>query len=208
MNQRSLALVALALLAPLLTACGGPKLTQTGFLSNYNNLDKISDKRMEYLASDLPGYSAVIVEPIRIAIDADDIPLSDEQQQDIVAYFHEKLTEMLEEKQFHIVDQPGDHIARVRLAITDIHKSTWWLNLHPGSKLTGAGLGGASMEGEIVDSVTGAQLAAIIQKGKGNQFELDTFSGTDDIKDVINRWVANAGDRIDEMRERRSAIFD
>ena len=74
MTTPRLAIIALALLAPFLTACSGPKLTQTGFLSEYNNLDKISDKRMEFLASDLHGYSAVIVEPIRIVIDADDIP--------------------------------------------------------------------------------------------------------------------------------------
>ena len=68
--------------------------------------------------------------------------------------------------------------------------------------MTGAGLGGASMEGEVVDSVTGKQLGAVVQSGKGNQFELDTFSELDDVKDVIDSWAEAAGKRLKELRER------
>jgi len=31
------------------------------------------------------------------------------------------------------------------------------------------------MEAEVIDSATGEQLAALVQAGRGNQFELDTF---------------------------------
>lgn len=39
----------------------------------------------------------------------------------------------------------------MRLALTDVQKATWWLNVMPTSKVTGAGVGGASMEGEVID---------------------------------------------------------
>jgi hypothetical protein len=88
----------------------------------------------------------------------------------------------------------------VRVALTDINESTWWLNLHPASKISGVGTGGASMEGEVVDSITGRQLGAVIQSGKGSQFELDTFNRLDDVKDAINTWAENAGNRMAELR--------
>ena len=45
--------------------------------------------------------------------------------------------------------------------------------------------GGASMEMEVVDSVSGKQLAASVKKGRGNQFELDHFDELDDIMFLI-----------------------
>jgi len=35
--------------------------------------------------------------------------------------------------------------------------------LHPGTKLTGRGTGQATMEGEIVDSLTVVQIAALVE---------------------------------------------
>ncbi len=48
----------------------------------------------------------------------------------------------------------------------------------------------------------GKQLGAVVQSGKGNQFELDTFSELDDVKDVIDDWAEAAGKRLKELRER------
>ncbi|MHC4319399.1 MAG: DUF3313 family protein, partial [Planctomycetota bacterium] len=75
-----------------------------------------------------------------------------------------------------------------------------WGNLHPGSKLMGAGTGGASMEGEILDSVTGRQLGAVIQAKKGSQFDLDYFDGLNDVKDAIDAWAKQASKTFESMR--------
>ena len=112
------------------------------------------------------------------------------------------LRKALRDNGFRLTETPDSDIGLIRVAITDVQKSKWYLNLHPATKLTGAGLGGASMEGEVVDSVTGKQLGAVVQSGKGNQFELDTFSELDDVKDVIDRWTEAAGKRLRELRER------
>jgi hypothetical protein len=45
-------------------------------------------------------------------------------------------------------------VARFRLAITEIHDTMWYLNLHPATKAIGAGMGGAAMHGDVIDSVT------------------------------------------------------
>ena len=100
-----------------------------------------------------------------------------------------------------MTDQPGVGVARLRLAMTNIKQGKWWASIHPGSKLAGAGTGGASMEGEVIDSVTGKQLAAVVRSGSGDQFELDHFDRLDDIKDVINKWAKDAEKRLRELRE-------
>jgi hypothetical protein len=123
---------------------------------------------------------------------------------EVARYFNDRLGRELTKHGFNVVSQPGEGVARVRVAVTDVTESTWYLNLHPASKLSGVGTGGAAMEGEVVDSVSGKQLGAVIQAGKGSQFELDTFNKLDDVKDAINRWAANASNRFAELRASES----
>lgn len=99
-----------------------------------------------------------------------------------------------------VVDRPGVGVARVRLALTDVAKSTWWQKIHPASRMTGAGTGGAAMEGEVIDSVTGEQVAAIVQAGQGNQFDFSAFSTLADVKNAIDAWAEQAGARLKELR--------
>jgi len=70
------------------------------------------------------------------------------------------------------VSSPGKGVARIRVAITDVDKTNPLLNIHPGTKLTGAGLGGAGMEMELVDSVTGQTIGAAIDNQKGSRLSL------------------------------------
>ena len=119
---------------------------------------------------------------------------------EVARYFNAALTKEFTKRGYKVVNEPDVGVARIRVAVTDINQSTWWMNLHPASKLSGAGTGGASMEGEVIDSVTGKQLGAVIQTGKGNQFELDTFNKLDDVKDAINGWAKAAVDRLDQIR--------
>jgi hypothetical protein len=56
------------------------------------------------------------------------------------------------------------------------------------------------MEGEIIDSVTGNQLAAVVQAGKATQFKLDSFSTLNDVKETIDEWAKTAGERLDDLR--------
>ena len=75
------------------------------------------------------------------------------------------------------------------------------ISLSQASKLTGAGTGGASMEGEVVDSVTGKQLAAVVKRGKGSQFTLNVGSTAKDVETVIDQWAKEAEERLRELRE-------
>ncbi|MHC4990346.1 MAG: DUF3313 domain-containing protein [Planctomycetota bacterium] len=179
--------------------CASAPPPRTGFISDYSNLEPVTDKA-RYLSPRLAEYHSFIVDPVQIREIKDPPILSEPERAEIAAYFREALVKVLISDGHTVTDEVGPSTARVRLAITDINKSTWWLNLHPGSKLTGAGAGGASMEGEVIDSVTGEQLAAFVKSGTGNQFELDHFDELDDVKNVIDAWAREAKRRFRELR--------
>jgi hypothetical protein len=103
---------------------------------------------------------------------------------------------------YSIVRRPGPRVARIRIALTDVEKSSPALNVIPHTKLMGAGLGGASMEGEVLDSITGEQIAAVVQSQKGKKLSLAGLSKWGDAKAVMDGWAQSFKERLDEARIR------
>ena len=200
-NCKTLSTARYGLIVAFLVAAGGCASTPepVGFISDYSRLEKAGQGRLRYISKDLNNYDSFIVDPVQMRTHRDPPVLKPNERAEVTNYFHDAFTKMLGSKGYKVVSVSGPQTARVRIALTDVQKSKWYLNLHPGSKLTGAGLGGASMEGEVIDSVTGDQLAAAIKTGRGNQFELDTFKSLDDVKDVIDKWAKEAGKTLDEL---------
>lgn len=186
--------------AAMIVGCGPKTPVQTGFLSTYDNLKVVDNTRMRFVSEDLKNYSAFIVDPVELRVQENPPVLTPEHRAEVAVYFREAFIKVLTDRGYSVVDEAGVGVARVQLALTDVQTTTWWLNLHPASKLTGAGTGGASMEGEIVDSVTGEQLAAVVQAGKATQFKLDSFSTLTDVKQTIDGWANTAGQRLDDLR--------
>ncbi len=174
-------------------------MTRAGFLSDYSRLTSVNDTRMRYIAPELSEYQSFIVDPVQMSTQMGE--LSPEERAEITLYFRDTLTGILRDRGYLITETPGVAVARVRIAITGVQDSTWWMKLHPGSNLSGAGRGGAAMEGEIIDSVTGAQLAGVVQSSSGSQFTVGNFSTVSDIKNVIDEWAKTACDRLDELRQ-------
>ena len=200
---RILGILSLALLAAtLLGGCAkAPKMTNTGFLSTYDNLEKVSENRTKYMSGDFVAkYHKVIINRVQVLVHSEKPIMTAQERDDVINYFQAALERVMTNAGFEVVTEPGPDTARLRVAITDIQKSSFWGNLHPGSKLMGAGTGGASMEGEILDSVTGRQLGAVIQAKKGSQFDLEYFDGLDDVKDAINAWAKQASKTFESMR--------
>jgi hypothetical protein len=187
-----------------LTGCGSGsnKLRSTNFLSDYSKLERVSDSSMQYRAPRpvIARYQGFIVEPVEVRFKpTSNSKITPEDLEHIAAYFRGKLIEVLS-KDFQIVSQPGANIARFRIALTDVSDSTWWLNLHPGTRLTGAGAGGASVEGELVDSLTGEQLAALVETQAGPRIGFDGLSKVGDAKAVIDAWAERVHKRLREAR--------
>jgi len=83
------------------------------------------------------------------------------------------------------------------------------LNISIYTKITGAGLGGAAMEGEMVDSMTGEQIAAASRWGSGSRILRAGFTHTGDAKILMDRWAKDLRKSIDEAHgtKRTGASF-
>lgn len=114
-----------------------------------------------------------------------------------------RLTERLtEDDGYEVVSEPGPGVAKFRIGITDVDASIAALNISIYTKITGIGLGGIAAEGEIVDSVTGEQLAAAIRWGGGSRVLRAGLTKLGDAKIVIDRWARDIRERIDAAHDR------
>ncbi len=197
-------LVILVIAVSTLGGCGASAPMRTGFLSDYSNLTKRSDTSYRYIASGnrLASYDRFIIEPVRVYYHGGSARVPGSETQKLANYLRSAIVKAISDR-YPVVNQPGRGVARVRIALTDVKKSTWWMNIHPGSKLTGSGTGEAAMEGELLDSLTNEQIVALVESQRGNQFELDQFSEYDDVKDVMDDWAQRFRTRLDEAHGRR-----
>jgi hypothetical protein len=173
----------------------GPEVSQSGFLHDYSQLKPYPEVEGAMLyenpAKSLKGYDKFIVDPVLAhfapdtegtAIDPDD------------------LKALTESKRYQVVNAPGAGVARLRIAITGIKKSIPALNIEPRMKMIGAGLGGAAMEAEAIDSVSKERLAAIVVSEAGSRLGftagLSTFGHA---KEVMDGWAKRFVERLDKL---------
>jgi hypothetical protein len=185
--------------AILLAGCASrPAPTRTGFLSSYELLETKHTSRSDYISPKLAEYTQFLIEPVEMRL-APDL-LTPQESAEAAEHFHAACVRVLEGEGLAPAEHPGPRVARVRIALTDIAKSTPWQKIHPGARFAGAGTGGAAMEGEVVDSLTGEQLAAVVRADAGNQFNLTAFSTLDDVKSAIDKWAADAAKQLRQVR--------
>lgn len=185
----------------VLAQCGcasKPPAMQTGFLSDYSKLKEVNAYRMSYVNPQLARYSTFIIDPVEFTMPPQ--RFTPEQRAEVANHFNRRLVELVQNEGLTVTTTVGVGVARVQIALTDIAESTWWKKIHPVSKVAGAGTGGAAMEGEIVDSVTGAQLGAVVQSATGNQFNFLAFSTVADVNSAIDKWAATAAGTLKELR--------
>jgi hypothetical protein len=128
---------------------------------------------------------------------------SPDEIEQLKTYMIVRLTERLtEDDGYEVVSEPGPGVAKFRIGITDVDASIAALNISIYTKITGIGLGGIAAEGEIVDSVTGEQLAAAIRWGGGSQVLRAGLTKLGDAKIVIDRWARDIRERIDAAHDR------
>ncbi len=175
-----------------------PNAVQTGFLKDYSRLTAESENRAAYRSQKLVDYDKFMVDPVEVLIPGEKLNAADRAE--AARYFRATLIEVLQKQGLSLVNDPAPDTMRFRIALTDIAKSTWWQKIHPASRALGAGTGGAAMEAEVIDAVTGEQLAAVVQAGSGNQFDFTAFSTLADVKSAIDAWSKQAGKNLERLR--------
>ncbi len=191
-----------------LCACAAPpvsEIDQSGFLSDYSKLEKIDDNMLRFVDKSVGDFSSFIIDPIVIAFrqPPDKQVFTDEDLSEVAEYYEEAVIEALSKDEgYPIVELPGPGVARLRIGITNVEETIGILNITIYTKRTGLGLGGASFEGEIVDSVTGKQLAAVVRWGTGSRILKSGITHTGDAKIAINRWAKDLRAQVDEAHNR------
>jgi hypothetical protein len=178
---------------------------QSGFLSDYSNLEEIDENQLLYDSGNMGNYSKFIIEPVAMLYRQSEEKriFDDEELEGLQAHFRTAIIEALtEDDGFQVVELAGPGTARIHLGITDVDDTIGALNISIYTKITGAGLGGAAIEGEVVDSITGEQIAAVSRWGSGSRYLRAGFTHTGDAKILMNRWAKHLRERIDEAHGR------
>lgn len=196
--------LSLILCGILLAGCQGSKVAHSGFLGDYSGLRASSEYKgvMEYKHPNLTlkDYDQFMIDPILVhfAPNAKGTAIDPAKIMKLTDYAGEQLREALS-KHYILAGTPGPGVLRLRIAITEIKKTTPALNILPPMKLSGVGLGGASMEAEAIDSQSGERVLAVMDSQMGNR--LSIVPGLDPLghaKQVIRKWAKRFVSRMDK----------
>jgi len=191
----------------------------SGFISDYTKLKPGKEDRslLHYENPDASwaDYDKVILDPIRVYASPKsgmgNVPR--EELQSIVDYFDASVRASLS-NDYEIVNKPGPGTMRIRIALTDAEASSKISDtlsnvLPPGlavsalkEAITGKalGVGEAGVEVEIVDAVSGDQLAAAVDERVGGKTFKGKFDKWDDVKKSIDYWSEKLRARLAECR--------
>ena len=116
---------------------------------------------------------------------------------ELAKYTRKQIALELSKSGYEIVRESGPGTLTIRLALTDVDPAIIALNIHPGSILTGAGLGGASAEAEFIDSLSGKVVVAALESQKGER-GFDGLTKYGNAENVIQRWAKRLAIRMDK----------
>lgn len=197
----------------VITACATteqvPNVRMSGFLGDYSQLHPGKPGQAEFTyrdtSVDLSKYQRVILDPVQIWAAESSSALSDlsrEDQQLLVDYLYVALRDALA-KDYTLVNEPGPDVMRVRCAITEARADSpvkdlistitpIGLGISYAKRLatgTHSGVGVVSVEGELLDSVTGKRLAAVIDRRAGTKSLAGKPTRWGDVQDAFNFWA-------------------
>jgi hypothetical protein len=209
MNKTSVLIVVTSVVLAGICGCGDSKgPVTTGFLSDYSKLKAASDDSYRYLDKPaVANYKGFIVEPVTVhfkegakAIEKkSEGKVTEQDMTDLANYFHDAIVKAITEAGCQVEYKPGSGVARVRVALTDVEETSA-LNVLPQASLLGAGVGGAAMEAEFVDSQTGKQIAAVVESQKGSRVPFSNFGDWGTAKGVMDGWAKRLKERLDEAK--------
>lgn len=211
--QRGLIAMICALLL-LSAGCASKQVKYSGFMQNYPQFKPGRDKSAKVYVKegvDFKRYKKIMMDEVVFFFnDANKYKgISPEEMKDLADAWHKDMFDAF--KGYTFTDRPGPDVVRIRTAITDIDVS------HPARNVVSTvvpvglavsivkkaaagsypGVGGASMEMEILDSVSGERLAAAIDSKSGGK--ISGLSKYGAAKEAFQYWAKRLRERFDEM---------
>ena len=201
--MKGVRVLVLLLASGYLAGCAG-QAAQSGFLRDYSQLKPhptIEGAMLyQHASKGLKDYKTFMVDPVLVhfAPNASGTGIDPEDLKELADYWRNGIVKGLSQR-YRVVSAPGPGVMRLRAAITSISKTVPLANIHPAMKLSGIGLGGASMEAEGLDSQSGERIFAIVDSQTGNRIAmvagLTTYGHA---KQVMDAWVERLVTRLDE----------
>jgi hypothetical protein len=223
------ALFAVCLLV-LVTACSvteQAKMSQvkfSGFLGDYSKLtptDNSSEALLRYIDPNAPwsSYTAVRLEPVSFWAGTDS-KISLPAQHKLTDYAYQKITAALTARGVHLTDQDGPGVVVVRAALTDASSATPVLRtisvVVPQARLLSAAsslvtgryafTGSIQTEGEVIDAISGKQVAAWVDKrfGGASIKNADVWQWGD-AENAIDLWANLLATRFVELKQGKTS---
>lgn len=188
-----------------------PKIANSGFLSNYDNLieSETNASLLSYISPNFERgkYKRFLVDDIVVKFSekAKGSTISPEKLEELTSFFKTEIVKELS-SDYEIVDKPGDDVAQIQVAITEIIPGNLFSNIFPVSvavnTATGHGKGGASLEMKVVDSKTNALLGQATNRRK-NKGYIESFSKFGNARGVMTYWAKLLKERIDLFKSGR-----
>jgi hypothetical protein len=190
----------------ILAGCAAPvsEPERTGFLSDYSKLEMREEGKINYASERITEYKSFMIDPVAILFERDPVNpvFSDKELEDLKEHVVTELTKQLtKDDAYSVVSEAGPGVARFRLGLTEVDDTIGLLNVSTYTKITGLGLGGVSAEGELVDSVTGEQIAAMVRWGSGSRVTRAGYSHTGDAKLAIDKWTREFRKQLDDLHK-------
>ena len=156
---------------------------KSGFLSSYHRLKKVDDTDWRYVDTNRVSiYNKFHLSAVKCLVTQyNERPVTPEQQQKVIDYLRGAVTKALGDR-YPVVGNSGPDVGELRLAVTDAYKT--------GDRL------GISVEGEIIDSFSGYQGAAVMRTELGEAY-IGDFSDAKSAKETIDKWAERLREAID-----------
>ena len=198
-----------------------PSVTASGFLKDYSMLTPGGPNEAQYRyinpKANLKAYDKILIEPVVIFPGPKSklAQVPPEDQRELVTYLQSTVVSRLSED-YTFVGQPGPGVMRLRAAITEARKSRPVLDLvttvvpfgllaSSAKRLvtgTHSFVGGAAIEMEILDSMSGERLMAAVDERAGSKALRGKLRTWDDVKDAYDYWAERFATRLAELRAR------
>jgi len=185
-----------------------------GFLSDYKSLKPSPnfENTLTFVKQDdaknIHKYFAMIVEPVEIyvATNADVSKIPDQGRTALAAYFQNAITRAISDA-FPVVQEPGPLVLRLRTALVGVDVGGETGGKGEDALPNALDIGKVGVEMEMVDSVTGEQIAAAVDRqnlgagavvGSANFTREEKF---DAAREAFDGWAKRLRDFLDSAQE-------
>ena len=187
-----------------------PKIQQhSGFLSNYDNLkeSEANSTMHSYISTDFERgkYKKFMIDDIVVKFSekAKGQKIDQEKLNELTTFFKSEIINNLE-ADYEIVNESGDDVAQIQIAITEIKPGKIFSNIFPISvavnTTTGRGKGGASLEMKVIDSKT-KKILGEAKDNRKNRSYVKSFSRFGNSRAVMSYWAKLLKELIDTYKE-------